>query len=230
MLVASPQGGLSYLHWTSDPGMAGLAELTGAAGVLCFLALARLLLSWPELLSCPHHLLKGATCISVAGWWPLGSMVPWISSPWRHMRSSARCSSEVRGVGRDRGTARPVTFTGCLMWLVVPGTSGRGSSLSALQSGSDVVACRLTHTVPCAHQKPITALRAAAGRLVTGSQDHTLRVSGPSRQRGAAPGAICASESLEHPPHRRCSVWRTRAASSPYRATQGPSRVSMLTR
>lgn len=39
------------------------------------------------------------------------------------------------------------------------------------------MACRLTHTVPCAHQKPITALKAAAGRLVTGSQDHTLRVS-----------------------------------------------------
>lgn len=36
--------------------------------------------------------------------------------------------------------------------------------------------CQLTHTVSCAHQKPITALKAAAGRLVTGSQDHTLRV------------------------------------------------------
>ncbi|KAM4821418.1 sterol regulatory element-binding protein cleavage-activating protein [Thomomys bottae] len=42
--------------------------------------------------------------------------------------------------------------------------------------GGDAVLCHLTHTVPCAHQKPITALRAAAGRLVTGSQDHTLRV------------------------------------------------------
>lgn len=46
-----------------------------------------------------------------------------------------------------------------------------------MYSSSDTVACRLTHTVPCAHQKPITALKAAAGRLVTGSQDHTLRVS-----------------------------------------------------
>ncbi|XP_041326155.1 sterol regulatory element-binding protein cleavage-activating protein [Pyrgilauda ruficollis] len=36
--------------------------------------------------------------------------------------------------------------------------------------------CRVTHSVACAHHKPITALRAAAGRLVTGSQDHTLRV------------------------------------------------------
>ncbi|XP_065600936.1 sterol regulatory element-binding protein cleavage-activating protein [Cyrtonyx montezumae] len=43
-------------------------------------------------------------------------------------------------------------------------------------SSSDVIVCQLTHTVSCAHQKPITALKAAAGRLVTGSQDHTLRV------------------------------------------------------
>lgn len=55
---------------------------------------------------------------------------------------------------------------------------GQGSSpTSPVYSSSDMVACRLTHTVPCAHQKPITALKAAAGRLVTGSQDHTLRVS-----------------------------------------------------
>lgn len=54
---------------------------------------------------------------------------------------------------------------------------GQGSSPAApVYSSSDRVACRLTHTVPCAHQKPITALKAAAGRLVTGSQDHTLRV------------------------------------------------------
>uniref|UniRef100_A0A2K6GTD3 SREBF chaperone n=1 Tax=Propithecus coquereli TaxID=379532 RepID=A0A2K6GTD3_PROCO len=57
------------------------------------------------------------------------------------------------------------------------GTAGRGSSpTSPVYSSSDMVACHLTHTVPCAHQKPITALKAAAGRLVTGSQDHTLRV------------------------------------------------------
>lgn len=47
---------------------------------------------------------------------------------------------------------------------------------SPLFSSSDVIVCQLTHTVSCAHQKPITALKAAAGRLVTGSQDHTLRV------------------------------------------------------
>ncbi|XP_021061734.1 sterol regulatory element-binding protein cleavage-activating protein [Mus pahari] len=57
------------------------------------------------------------------------------------------------------------------------GTPGRGSSpSSSVYSSSNTVACHRTHTVPCAHQKPITALRAAAGRLVTGSQDHTLRV------------------------------------------------------
>ncbi|KAM6208947.1 sterol regulatory element-binding protein cleavage-activating protein isoform 2-T4 [Sarcoramphus papa] len=47
---------------------------------------------------------------------------------------------------------------------------------SPVFSSSDIVMCQLTHTVSCAHQKPITALKAAAGRLVTGSQDHTLRV------------------------------------------------------
>ncbi|XP_075403369.1 sterol regulatory element-binding protein cleavage-activating protein isoform X2 [Tenrec ecaudatus] len=57
------------------------------------------------------------------------------------------------------------------------GAPGRGSvPTSPVYSNSGSVACRLTHTVPCAHQKPITALKAAAGRLVTGSQDHTLRV------------------------------------------------------
>ncbi|KAJ7322610.1 hypothetical protein JRQ81_018897 [Phrynocephalus forsythii] len=58
------------------------------------------------------------------------------------------------------------------------GTPGRNSlPASPMYSSSDVLTClHLTHTVTCAHQKPITALKAAAGRLVTGSQDHTLRV------------------------------------------------------
>ncbi|XP_010287559.1 PREDICTED: sterol regulatory element-binding protein cleavage-activating protein, partial [Phaethon lepturus] len=47
---------------------------------------------------------------------------------------------------------------------------------SPVFSSSDIIMCQLTHTVSCAHQKPITALKAAAGRLGTGSQDHTLRV------------------------------------------------------
>ncbi|XP_069715240.1 sterol regulatory element-binding protein cleavage-activating protein [Phaenicophaeus curvirostris] len=57
------------------------------------------------------------------------------------------------------------------------GAPGRSSVPSSpVVSGSDVIVCQQTHTVSCAHQKPITALKAAAGRLVTGSQDHTLRV------------------------------------------------------
>ncbi|XP_053116226.1 LOW QUALITY PROTEIN: sterol regulatory element-binding protein cleavage-activating protein [Hemicordylus capensis] len=61
--------------------------------------------------------------------------------------------------------------------LQFPGTPGRSSLPSSpMYSSNDVITCQLTHTVTCAHQKPITALKAAAGRLVTGSQDHTLRV------------------------------------------------------
>lgn len=68
-------------------------------------------------------------------------------------------------------------FSEISLGLLSPGTPGRSSSpTSPVYSSSDTVSCRLTHTVPCAHQKPITALKAAAGRLVTGSQDHTLRV------------------------------------------------------
>ncbi|XP_037747251.1 sterol regulatory element-binding protein cleavage-activating protein isoform X1 [Chelonia mydas] len=57
------------------------------------------------------------------------------------------------------------------------GTPSRSSIPSSpMCSSNDLIICQLTHTVPCAHQKPITALKAAAGRLVTGSQDHTLKV------------------------------------------------------
>ncbi|XP_073191011.1 sterol regulatory element-binding protein cleavage-activating protein isoform X2 [Lepidochelys kempii] len=57
------------------------------------------------------------------------------------------------------------------------GTLSRSSIPSSpMCSSNDLIICQLTHTVPCAHQKPITALKAAAGRLVTGSQDHTLKV------------------------------------------------------
>lgn len=57
------------------------------------------------------------------------------------------------------------------------GASARGAVPSSpLYSSDDIIRCPLTHTVSCAHQKPITVLKAAAGRLVTGSQDHTLRV------------------------------------------------------
>ncbi|XP_071590607.1 sterol regulatory element-binding protein cleavage-activating protein isoform X2 [Heliangelus exortis] len=56
------------------------------------------------------------------------------------------------------------------------GAPSRSSIPSSPVCSSSEILCQLTHTVSCAHQKPITALKAAAGRLVTGSQDHTLRV------------------------------------------------------
>ncbi|XP_014116140.1 PREDICTED: sterol regulatory element-binding protein cleavage-activating protein [Pseudopodoces humilis] len=57
------------------------------------------------------------------------------------------------------------------------GAAGRSSLPPSPELGRGAaVRCRLTHSVACAHHKPITALKAAAGRLVTGSQDHTLRV------------------------------------------------------
>lgn len=61
------------------------------------------------------------------------------------------------------------------------GAPGRGSvPPSPCYSSEDVISCQLTRSVLCAHQKPITVLRAAAGRVVTGSQDHTVRVRGSS--------------------------------------------------
>ncbi|XP_041104077.1 sterol regulatory element-binding protein cleavage-activating protein-like isoform X2 [Polyodon spathula] len=61
--------------------------------------------------------------------------------------------------------------------LQYQGTPNRGSMPpSPCYSSDDVICCQLTHSVQCAHQKPITVLRAAAGRVVTGSQDHTVRV------------------------------------------------------
>ncbi|XP_019630539.1 PREDICTED: sterol regulatory element-binding protein cleavage-activating protein-like [Branchiostoma belcheri] len=44
-------------------------------------------------------------------------------------------------------------------------------------TSSDTVCCvRLAHHVPHAHQQPINVLQSSAGRVVTGSQDHTLKV------------------------------------------------------
>uniref|UniRef100_A0A4W6CB58 Sterol regulatory element-binding protein cleavage-activating protein n=1 Tax=Lates calcarifer TaxID=8187 RepID=A0A4W6CB58_LATCA len=57
------------------------------------------------------------------------------------------------------------------------GAPGRGSMPpSPCYSSEDVISLQLTRSIQCAHQKPITVLRAAAGRVVTGSQDHTVRV------------------------------------------------------
>ena len=111
-------------------------------------------------------------------------MVPLISFLWRPTLPSAPCSSEVSGPEARRhyvcgwgNMSAKCLFKNLLTELVSLGTPGRGSSpSSSVYSSSNTVTCHRTHTVPCAHQKPITALRAAAGRLVTGSQDHTLRV------------------------------------------------------
>uniref|UniRef100_A0A8D3DWS8 Sterol regulatory element-binding protein cleavage-activating protein n=1 Tax=Scophthalmus maximus TaxID=52904 RepID=A0A8D3DWS8_SCOMX len=57
------------------------------------------------------------------------------------------------------------------------GAPGRGSvPPSPCYSSEDAISLQLTRSIQCAHQKPITVLRAAAGRVVTGSQDHTVRV------------------------------------------------------
>ncbi|XP_027142578.1 sterol regulatory element-binding protein cleavage-activating protein isoform X2 [Larimichthys crocea] len=64
-----------------------------------------------------------------------------------------------------------------LCLLQYRGAPGRGSMPpSPCYSSEDVISCQLTRSVQCAHQKPITVLRAAAGRVVTGSQDHTVRI------------------------------------------------------
>ncbi|CAB1451994.1 unnamed protein product [Pleuronectes platessa] len=57
------------------------------------------------------------------------------------------------------------------------GGPGRGSMPpSPCYSSDDAISVQLTRSIQCAHHKPITVLRAAAGRVVTGSQDHTVRV------------------------------------------------------
>ncbi|XP_075885449.1 sterol regulatory element-binding protein cleavage-activating protein isoform X1 [Nelusetta ayraudi] len=56
------------------------------------------------------------------------------------------------------------------------GPARSNAAPSTCYSSEDVISCQLTRSVQCAHQKPITVLRAAAGRVVTGSQDHTVRI------------------------------------------------------
>ncbi|KAM6967692.1 sterol regulatory element-binding protein cleavage-activating protein [Aplochiton taeniatus] len=63
---------------------------------------------------------------------------------------------------------------GLLQYRGPPGHSSLPPS--PCYSSEDVISCQLTRSVQCDHQKPITVLRAAAGRVVTGSQDHTVRV------------------------------------------------------
>ncbi|XP_058503697.1 sterol regulatory element-binding protein cleavage-activating protein isoform X1 [Solea solea] len=64
-----------------------------------------------------------------------------------------------------------------LALLQYRGAPGRSSiPPSPCYSSEDAISLQLTRSIQCAHQKPITVLRAAAGRVVTGSQDHTVRV------------------------------------------------------
>ncbi|XP_008322393.1 sterol regulatory element-binding protein cleavage-activating protein isoform X2 [Cynoglossus semilaevis] len=64
-----------------------------------------------------------------------------------------------------------------LALLQYRGAPGRGNMPSSpCYSSEDTISLQLTRSIQCAHQKPITVLRAAAGRVVTGSQDHTVRV------------------------------------------------------
>lgn len=118
-----------------------------------------------------------------------------------------------------------------------PGGPGRSSAPpSTCYSSEDVISCQLTRSVQCAHQKPITVLRAAAGRVVTGSQDHTVRVTTSTR--------LLTTNLPKNPPTLMLSVtlllllvlfarftaWRTRAASSPCRVTLEGSPPSTSTR
>ncbi|XP_020854804.1 sterol regulatory element-binding protein cleavage-activating protein isoform X1 [Phascolarctos cinereus] len=112
---------------------------------------------------------------------------------WDAIEGTLRCSNEEVSSGitalvflnkrivaaRLNGSLDFFSLETCtvLSHLQFRGTPSRGSAPSSpVYSNSDTVVCHLTHTVSCAHQKPITALKAAAGRVVTGSQDHTLRV------------------------------------------------------
>ncbi|XP_072316020.1 sterol regulatory element-binding protein cleavage-activating protein isoform X1 [Eucyclogobius newberryi] len=63
---------------------------------------------------------------------------------------------------------------GLLQYRGAPGRTALPAS--PCYSSEDVLSCQLTRSVQCAHQKPITVLKAAAGRVVTGSQDHTVRI------------------------------------------------------
>lgn len=125
---------------------------------------------------------------------------------------------------------------------VVPGPPGRSNMLpSPCYSSEDVISCQLTRSVQCAHQKPITVLRAAAGRVVTGSQDHTVRVRENTltdvqkriHTRVYRSPTVCMIIQYKINTRTlkpcslslcvRCIVWRTHAVSSRSRATLGES-------
>uniref|UniRef100_A0A671Q7D7 Sterol regulatory element-binding protein cleavage-activating protein n=1 Tax=Sinocyclocheilus anshuiensis TaxID=1608454 RepID=A0A671Q7D7_9TELE len=84
---------------------------------------------------------------------------------WDAVEGSLRCSNEdgVSGI-----TA--LAFLNNRKWR----TKIKSLPPSPCYSSEDVISCQLTRSVQCAHQKPITVLKAAAGRVGTGSQDHTV--------------------------------------------------------
>uniref|UniRef100_A0A3Q3JAP9 Sterol regulatory element-binding protein cleavage-activating protein n=1 Tax=Monopterus albus TaxID=43700 RepID=A0A3Q3JAP9_MONAL len=75
------------------------------------------------------------------------------------------------------------------------GAPGRGSMPpSPCYSSEDVISCQLIRSVQCAHQKPITVLRAAAGRVVTGIMLCLTLILSPQTMvlaSGGQDGAIC---------------------------------------
>uniref|UniRef100_A0A671UXH9 Sterol regulatory element-binding protein cleavage-activating protein n=1 Tax=Sparus aurata TaxID=8175 RepID=A0A671UXH9_SPAAU len=104
---------------------------------------------------------------------------------WDAVEGSLRCSNEdgVSGItalaflnnrivaARLNGSLDffTVEINKPLCLLQYRGAPGRGSMPpSPCYSSEDVISCQLTRSVQCAHQKPITVLRAAAGRVVTG--------------------------------------------------------------
>ncbi|TKS82664.1 Sterol regulatory element-binding protein cleavage-activating protein [Collichthys lucidus] len=108
----------------------------------------------------------------------------WESSVWAlelrgNLIVAGRSSGKLEVSARLNGSLDffTVEINKPLCLLQYRGAPGRGSMPpSPCYSSEDVISCQLTRSVQCAHQKPITVLRAAAGRVVTGSQDHTVRI------------------------------------------------------
>ncbi|XP_057691011.1 sterol regulatory element-binding protein cleavage-activating protein isoform X1 [Corythoichthys intestinalis] len=105
---------------------------------------------------------------------------------WDALEGRLRCSSE--GVGASGITALAflnnrivaARLNGSLDFFSVDLLQYRGTPgsvpMSPCYSSDDAISCQLTRSVQCAHQKPITVLKAAAGRVVTGSHDQTVRI------------------------------------------------------
>ena len=63
-----------------------------------------------------------------------------------------------------------------MTYMLIPASqSSLHGSAGDMKSWDDVIHCNLISTAH-PHQQPINLLKAAGGRVVTGSQDHTLKV------------------------------------------------------